>query len=230
MSNLEVTFDYFHIDIKDRIVFSGNFTGAAVQALIKPLGATAARFFTNAIDTETKGYDLVGNYQHPAMGGRLDLSAAYTNNKTKVTRVKPTPGPLQNFGETLFDRIERRRVECGQPKDNTRLMQSWNRSGWNVTARESRYGEYCSFTILPADDQTYGAAWVSDLELAYKWRRYTFAAGAENIFDTFPDRNLVRNTNGAFTAQSNNGIFTYPSNSPFGMNGRFIYTRVGYTF
>src|SRR5204862_8242305 len=64
MSNLEVNFDYFHIDIKDRIVFSGNFTGAAVQALIKPLGATAARFFTNAIDTETKGYDLVGNYQH----------------------------------------------------------------------------------------------------------------------------------------------------------------------
>jgi len=36
--------------------------------------------------------------------------------------------------------------------------------------------------------------------------------------------------NGAFTAQSNNGIFTYPINSPFGMNGRFVYTRVGYSF
>jgi iron complex outermembrane recepter protein len=229
-SNLEVTYDYFHIDIDDRIVFSGNFTSAAVQALIKPLGATAARFFTNAIDTETKGYDAVVNYQHPVWGGRLDLSAAYSNNKTKVVGQVVTPPQLNGLGEVLFDRIERRRVECGQPKDNTRVMQSFNRGGWNVTARESRYGEYCSFTILPADDQIYGAEWLGDLELAYKWRQYTFAAGAENIFDTFPDRNLVRNTNGAFTAQSNNGIFTYPINSPFGMNGRFVYTRVSYTF
>jgi iron complex outermembrane receptor protein len=29
---------------------------------------------------------------------------------------------------------------------------------------------------------------------------------------------------------ANLGIFTYPRNSPFGMNGRFIYSRVSYTF
>jgi iron complex outermembrane recepter protein len=229
-SNFELTFDYFHIDIEDRIVFSGNFTGARVQALIAPLGATAARFFTNAIDTETNGYDVVGNYQRPLMGGRIDLSAAYSNNETEVVGTVTTPNQLSGLGEVLFDRIERRRVECGQPKDNVRLMQSFNRSGFTVTARESRYGEYCSFTILPADDQIYEAEWIADLELAYKWNNYTFAAGAENLFDNFPDRNLVRNANGAFTAQSNNGIFTYPINSPFGMNGRFVYTRVGYSF
>jgi iron complex outermembrane receptor protein len=230
LSNLELTFDYFHIDIEDRIVFSGNFTGARVQALIAPLGATAARFFTNAIDTETNGYDVVGNYQRPLMGGRIDLSAAYSNNETEVVGEVTTPNQLSGLGEVLFDRIERRRVECGQPKDNVRLMQSFNRTGFTVTARESRYGEYCSFTILPADDQIYEAEWIADLELAYKWNNYTFAAGAENLFDNFPDRNLVRNANGAFTAQSNNGIFTYPINSPFGMNGRFVYTRIGYSF
>lgn len=229
-SNFELTFDYFHIDIEDRIVFSGNFTGARIQPLIAPLGATAARFFTNAIDTETNGYDLVGNYQRPLMGGRIDLSAAYSNNETEVVGTVQTPAQLTGLGETLFDRIERRRVECGQPKDNVRLMQSFNRTGFTVTARESRYGEYCSFTILPADDQMYEAEWIADLELAYKWNNYTFAAGAENLFDNFPDRNMVRNANGAFTAQSNNGIFTYPINSPFGMNGRFVYTRIGYSF
>jgi iron complex outermembrane receptor protein len=230
LSNLEVTFDYFHIDIKDRIVFSGNFTGARVQALIAPLGATAARFFTNAIDTETNGYDLVGNYQRPLLGGRIDLSAAYSNNETKVVGEVTTPSILGGLGEVLFDRIERRRVECGQPKDNVRLAQTWTRSGWTTTLRESRYGEYCSFTILPVDDQIYEPEWLADAEIAYRWRDYTFAVGAENLFDKFPDANLVRNINGAFTAQSNNGIFTYPSNSPFGMNGRFVYTRVGYSF
>ena len=231
LSNLEVTFDYFHIDIEDRIVFSGNFTAPELQALIKPLGATAARFFTNAIDTETNGYDLVGNYEYPLLGGRLDLSAAYSYNETEVVGEVQTPPELQAYGEVLFDRIERRRFECGQPKDNVRLMQGFNRSGWNITAREARYGEYCSFTILPGDDQIYSPEWIADLELAYTWNRYTFAAGAENIFDNFPDRNQLRNRDtNAFTAQSNNGIFTYPINTPFGMNGRFVYTRIGYSF
>ena len=230
LANLEITADYFHIDIDDRIVFSGNFTGPAVQALIRPFGATAARYFTNAINTETDGYDIVANYQRPLLGGNIDLAAAYSNNKTKVVGEVETPPQLAGLSEVLFDRIERRRVECGQPRDNVRLAQTFNRSGWTVTARESRYGEYCSFTILPIDDQVYAPEWIADLELAYKWNNYTIAAGAENLFDNYPDRNMLRNQNGAFTAQVNNGIFTYPSNSPFGMNGRFVYTRVGYSF
>ena len=52
----------------------------------------------------------------------------------------------------------------------------------------------------------------------------------ENVFDAFPDLNMIRNANGQFTPQANFGIFTYPSQSPFGMNGRFVYTRLGVTF
>ena len=235
IANLELTADYFHIDIDDRIVFSGNFTGARILPLIQPLGATAARFFTNAIDTETNGYDLVGNYQRPLLGGRIDLSAAYSRNETDIVGVVRTPPELEGLGEVLFDRIERRRVECGQPEDAVRLMQAFTVGGLTVTGRESRYGEYCSFTALvgnlPLDDQVYAAEWLADLEVAYRWRDYTVAAGAENIFDNFPDRNLVfRPGTQTFTAQSNNGMFTYPSQSPFGMNGRFVYTRVTYTF
>ncbi|HYC58617.1 MAG TPA: TonB-dependent receptor [Thermoanaerobaculia bacterium] len=225
LPNLEITADYFAIDIADRVVFSGNFTGARVLPLIQPFGATGARFFTNAIDTETRGYDLVANYQRGLSGwGRLDASAAYSHNKTKIAGVVETPAILAGLEEVLFDRIERRRIECGQPKDNLRLMQMWTYGNFTATARESRYGEFCSFTLLPQDDQTYGATWLSDLDFSYKWNQYTFALGAENIFDAFPDKNFPG------TPQGNFGIFTYPSQSPFGMNGRYVYTRVGYTF
>ncbi|MEO8379572.1 MAG: TonB-dependent receptor [Acidobacteriota bacterium] len=225
LANFEVTADYFNIDIEDRIVFSGNFTGPQVLPLIQPFGVTGARFFTNAIDTETKGYDLVANYQLGAGGwGRLDFSAAYSNNETKIVSEVATPPQLAGLSEVLFDRIERRRVECGQPKDNLRLMQSWNRGGLTATTRESRYGEFCSFTLLPIDDQIYDAAWLADFELAYDWRNYTLSVGAENLFDRFPDRNRLG------TPQANFGIFPYPSQSPYGMNGRFVYTRVAYTF
>jgi len=230
MQNLEVTADYFRINIKDRIVFSGNFQGPRILPLISPLGATAARFFTNAIDTQSKGYDLVANYNHLLFGGPLGLSAAYSDNKTVIVGAVATPPQLAGLGNVLFDRIEQRRVECGQPHQNTRLMETWSRAGWGTTLRQSRYGDYCSFTILPADDQVYSATWLTDIEVSYRWNRYVFAAGAENVFDHFPDRNLYRNANGALTAQINNGVSSYPINTPFGMNGRYVYTRVSYSF
>src|SRR6185436_6958017 len=129
---------------------TGNFTGALVQPLLAPFGVTGARFFANAISTETKGYDFVINHQR-GLGrlGRIDVSAAYSHNETEIVGEASTPPQLSQLREVLFDRIERRRIECGQPKDNVRLMESWSAGNWNTTLRQSRYGEFCSFTILP---------------------------------------------------------------------------------
>lgn len=232
IQHFEITADYFKIDIDDRIVYTGNFNNAAIQAIIVPLGANGARFLTNAINTETHGYDLVANYQTPILSGRIDLSAAYSNNKTKIVGTVATPGKLSGLGEVLFDRQERRRIECGQPKDNIRLMQSFNTGGLNITTRESRYGEFCSLTLLPVDDQTYPADWVADAEVSYRFKRYTLAAGAENLFDNFPDRNRIFRPGTTTLAQQAGagGTNSYPSNSPYGMNGTFYYTRIGFTF
>ncbi len=225
LEHLEITADYFHININDRIVFSGNFTGGKVQPLLAPFGVTGARFFTNAIDTRTSGLDVVSNFQQ-SLGslGRLDLSAAFSHNATKVVGTVATPPQLAGLGEVLFDRVERRRIECGQPHTNVRLMQSWNDGNFNTTLRESRYGDFCSFAAVAADDQTYAARWLGDVDFAYRWQRYTFGVGAENIFDQFPTKNRLG------TAQANLGIFTYPSQSPYGMNGRFVYSRVDVRF
>ncbi|HET7711441.1 MAG TPA: TonB-dependent receptor, partial [Thermoanaerobaculia bacterium] len=233
LANLELTADYFHIEIDDRIVYSGNFNQTALQPIFAPFGVNGVRFLTNAIDTETNGYDLVANYQRPLMGGRIDIAAAYSNNKTEIVGEVQTPPQLAPFAATLFDRVERRRFECGQPRDNLRLMQSWNRSRWGVTLRESRYGEYCSFTIIPADDQIYEAEWVADAEVSYKWNRYLVAVGAENLFDVFPDRNfLFRPGSTTVLAQQAGvgGTNSYPINAAFGMNGRYVYTRLSYRF
>jgi iron complex outermembrane receptor protein len=230
LNNLELTADYFHIEIDDRIVYTGNFNQAQIQPLIQPLGANAARFLTNAINTRTRGYDLVANYQTALLAGSMDLSAAYSNNKTKIVGSVATPSQLAGLGEVLFDRQERRRFECGQPKDNIRLLQSWSVSAWNVTTRESRYGEFCGVTLLPIDDQTYAPRWLADAEVSYRLMRYTLAVGGENLFDQYPDRNRRFRSTGAFTQQINNGVSTYPINTPFSMNGRYVYTRVSVKF
>lgn len=220
---LEFSADFWRIDIDDRIVLSGNFTGAAIAALLNPLGANGGRFFTNAIDTETEGFDLTARYNWDlGSAGRLDLTGAYSKAKTEIARVSPTPPQLTGFQEVLFDRVVRRLTVCGQPEDNLRLGADWQKDRFGFLVRGSRYGEYCSFTNPASQDLTFSPEWLTDVELAYTWKPLTFAIGAQNVFDNFPDLQIG--------ADFNLGIFPYPRNSPFGMNGRFVYSRISYTF
>ena len=76
----------------------------------------------------------------------------------------------------------------------------------------------------------YGATWLTDLDLAYRFNRYTFGIGAENLFDSFPDKNLKAGIPSGSAQVGSAGVFAYPINSPFGMNGRFVYTRVDVRF
>jgi iron complex outermembrane receptor protein len=103
-----------------------------------------------------------------------------------------------------------------------RLGGDWRRNRFGVNLDLARYGEYCSFTLNPADDQDYAPKWLTDVEASYRTASYTLAAGVQNLFDVFPDRNT--------TVNSFNGIQTFPSQSPFGMNGRALYARMGVTF
>ncbi len=183
-SALSFTADYFRIAIDHRIVFSGNFTGPRIAPLIAPFGVNGARFFTNAIDTRTKGFDLTANYKIDlAKAGTVRLSSAYSRAETTIVGTVATPPQLAGLAEVLFDRVERRRFECSQPKDNLRFAGNWRKKELGGLVRLSRYGEFCSFTANPADDQTYSTKWLTDLELSYDLGKYTIAIGAENLFE-----------------------------------------------
>ena len=222
-STLELTADFYRIAIDDRIVLSGNFTAAPIAALLAPFGANSARFFTNAIDTRTTGVDLTASYRvRTETAGRFWFQAAYNNTRTTIVGAVATPPQLAGFESVLFDRIERRRIECGQPRDSLRLGTDWRRDRFGATLGVNRFGEFCSFTQNPADDQEFGAKWLTDVEVSYGAGPYLFGVGAQNLFDVFPDRNI--------TINSFNGIQTFPSHSPFGMNGRTLYARIGWTF
>ncbi|MGH9144964.1 MAG: TonB-dependent receptor [Vicinamibacterales bacterium] len=178
---------------------------------------------TNAIDTRTDGVEVTANYRIDLQAaGDLRLRAGYSHAVTEIVGSVATPPQLAGFESVLFDRIERRRIECGQPNDNARLGADWRRRRLGANVNMARYGSFCSFTLSPADDHEYGAKWLTDAEASFRASGYTLAVGVENLFDLFPDRNT--------TVNSFNGIQTFPSHSPFGMNGRTIYARVGRTF
>jgi len=233
--NFTVTADYYQILIDDRIVFSGNFTGTAVRTFLESQGfpgVAGGRFFTNAIDTRTLGVDVVANYGF-AIGSTstLRLTGGYNYNVNRVLRVAPTPAALSAFQETLFDRVERARIEVGQPKNNLYLSGVFSYQDLGFTLRTQRFGTVTSFGT-PADgslDQTFGVKWITDVNASYTFgQRLTLTAGVDNVFDVFPDVNSLGN---ATTAGNNNfGIFPYNQISPFGFNGAFYYGRLTFGF
>ena len=242
---LAFTADVYRITINDRVVLTGNFTDPSVKTLFKKAGlngVSGGRFFSNAIDTRSNGVDLVANYG-VSLGSRstLRFTSGYNYNVVKVTHVDSTPPQLKAFQSTLFDRAERVRIEKGNPRDNLFLSVNAATGALSVNARAQRYGEVSLAAACPAAtpnctavtnatgtlDQTFGAKWISDLSVSWLLRsRFTITAGADNIFDVYPDRNLnpgdPATTNGGI---SNFGMFPYNGISPFGFNGRFVYTR-----
>jgi len=235
VGSLALTVDFYRINIKNRIVLSDNFTGTTIQTLFASTGSTAAggRFFTNAIDTRSNGVDVVANYGYSFSNRSvMKLTSGYNHNTVKVTRVDSTPPNLKTFQETLFGRVERTRIEKGNPRDNLFGSLNYTVGGLGLTARVQRYGQVSvagttATNLTGTLDQTYSPKTITDLNASYTLRRYSITVGADNVFDVYPDRNVnpgdPATTNGGI---SNFGIFPYNGISPFGFNGRFVYTKL----
>ena len=239
-SRFSVSVDYYDIEIDDRIVFSENFIGTAIQnrlAAIGLTGITGARYFTNAIDTHTRGVDAVANYGMDLRNnGVLRFTAGYNHTKTEVTDVIPTPPELSGFSEQLFGRAERGRIEEAQPRDNLLGSVNYTRGALGAVLRAQRFGEVTNRQAFLATnqppDQTFSAKWITDVSASIRLlRRATFAIGADNVFDVYPD---AQSDNGDVTrnyaGNANFGMNPYNGISPFGFNGRFFWGKISYGF
>lgn len=232
---LNITVDAYRIEIDNRIVLSENLTGTAVQNFLTSRGfpgVTGGRFFTNAIDTRTKGLDVVVTYRTEVGDGSLGLNASANFNDTNVKSVKGNPSTLAALGLQLnrFARVEEGRFTVAQPKNKINLGANYAFSAFDINLRANRYGQFTSRNANPLADQTFGAEWVADVELGYDFNdNFRLAVGANNVFDQYPDRVPLAPAPPAVTANAN-GFAQYSNFSPFGFNGGFYYARMTYSW
>jgi len=233
---LSLTADYYNIRIRDRVLLTENLTGTGVVNLLTASGiqgVSSARFFVNGADTRTEGVDIVGTYRLPDMGiGTVRLTAGYNYNTQKILKRAVLPS-LPNV--ILYGRAESIRLTNGQPKDKLNLGIDYDNGPIAFTVRTNRYGKVISaggstdLTLAAGaspTDFTLQPKWITDAEVRIKpIKGIELAVGADNIFDIYPTKSPA---GGAF---GNNAYFLpYSSLSPFGFNGRFLYTRVAFDF
>jgi len=236
VSNFSVTADVYRTDIDDRIVFSSTVspesgacpTAAAcpIRAILDPLRVGQAQFFTNAIDTETVGLDVVAEHTTRNLaGGKLVLSGQLGINRTHV-KDRRSSSPVLT-GAQLVDDAQVTLIERGQPRQHHVVAADYTRGAWGANLRANYYGQVQGQGFTAPFVQTWEAKWLVDLALRYAFtRNLSLTVGADNVFDRYPTR--WDTTRAAPFPQM--GFTHCWETCPFGVNGRTMYARAEYAF
>ncbi|EKE69588.1 TonB-dependent receptor plug domain-containing protein [Gallaecimonas xiamenensis] len=226
MDGLNITVDAYQIKIDDRIVLSEAISGgnATIDQLLADNRLGAAQFFTNAIDTTTKGVDLVAAYTLDLAGGdRWGLNLAFSWVDTEVDAVHSSSSLIP--ADMLYSDTQRLRIEEGQPGETATLSSNYSTGDWDFNLAFHYYGEV-SGSAFTGMKKTWSSQWLTDLYVRYHFTdSLALTVGANNLFDQYPDD---WGAEGDIFAQAG---FQYGWETlPFGINGGYYYGRLNWTF
>ena len=222
-----LSMDLFQIRVSDRLTTSADRTLSPEEirqleddGIIREGGVLARfRFFINDFATTTSGVDLVGAYDIEGAGGsNTTISSAWNMTSTKVTE----------FNETTLNAHRIRILQEGLPnvRGNVALAHAFA-GGTRFLVRGSYWGGYFDgeqpyYETNPDITIDYPARILFDMEAAHTFAdRWTLTVGGQNVLNTYPEEYP-----GAAAGVGNRfGQFT-----PFGFNGAFYYTRIGYSW
>jgi len=220
------TADYFHIRIRDRIALSEQLGGAAVAAILAGAGIAnfqQVRFFTNAVDTTTRGVELTAHWQGMiATDTKLGVSAGYAWFDNRLDKLRANPAlpslPLLATKSILF-------MTEAQPENKLTVQTSLSHGPFDAQISLAAFGEYTSQPLGVV--QAFDGKTTVDLAAGYKiGSGIRLGFGVLNLFDAHPDTvadqvNFISSTGGSFPTGEE---------TPIGLNGRSYYLRASVEF
>ncbi|PHV07171.1 TonB-dependent receptor [Janthinobacterium sp. BJB412] len=199
--------DFYHIKLSDRFSTSAAF--AVPAGTPNPLRYTSVSYFTNDFDTTTRGVDLVGSHLSRLGDGKLNLTAAYNYNTTKV-----------DSGATSLatNAAQRTIFEERLPRQKATFSATYDIAQWNLLGRVRHYGAWTDSSGNAGGDifQRFGAIQFLDLAASFKVKAmHTLRFGIDNVLNKYPDE---------ATFQASRGLI-YSRNAPYDTDGRNLYVE-----
>ncbi len=216
-ARLFITLDGYLIQVKDRIVITSNIT----DPRLADYGVESGRFFANAIDTETKGVDLVVTYDWKLAGGNLNISFAGNYTETKITDFH-FPQNLATPQEEFFGPDQVNIIETLSPRTKATLGLNYSMGPLNFLMRNTYFGQVIRDGYPFGVVQEFSPKIVTDVSVGYDiTKNINFTVGANNLLDVFPDLQIYEN--------SYYGVFKYAP-VQMGSLGSYFFGRVNFTF
>lgn len=214
------TIDGYYVDIKDRIVLTGAFEDSDpdIGDELLALNVGAAQFFTNAIDTKTKGLDVILSWAETFGNARLRATFAANFNDMELGDIT-TSDKLKGKEDIYFGTREQKFLLASAPNSKMNLTLDCKVKNFNVNLRFVRFGEVVLEDWLGTDD-VYSPKVVTDLTLGYDLtKNLSLRVGAANLLNVYPDQqDTETETGGLWDAVQ------------MGTNGSFYFARLGFKF
>ena len=203
IDNLNLTFDLYTINIVNKIIKSRSLA-VENNPEFKKLA-----FYTNALDTETSGYDLVLTYRM----GNTNLGLAMNHNETEVVEQRQINGE-DPISAGLIDNIEN-----NLPKD--RITATVTQDFGDALSLMVRLNNYSETIDERSAQDVIKAITFIDVELSYAVsNNLNVVFGANNVTNAYPNEIDTRASQG----------MPYPRRSPLGYHGGMTYLRLMYDF
>ncbi|MBE9466552.1 TonB-dependent receptor domain-containing protein [Dyadobacter subterraneus] len=219
-ANLTITADGYFVRINDRVILtdqfsrpSGTVTGSALelQRLFDQANATAATFFANAINTESKGVDLVISHKTNFDNGatlRTDLAGTISQTKQvgdiKASKILADNGQINNY----YSEASRIYLQQAFPRVKFNWSHSLTVNKLDLFIRNAYFGKVTdpntvdvngdgfigakivNGLAVETEHPVWGGRLITDLSVGYQITSFVkIVVGANNIFDIYPDRN-----------------------------------------
>lgn len=219
---VDLTVDYYHIEMEDRILNSSFFqiTPQIAQELQESGIAGAAsltriRYYTNDMDTTNKGIEVVASYTQ-----NWDNGSSTTFNGSWAW----TDQEIDDFTPGLLSRAAALDLTDTIPSNRGNFRATHLMGDLRITGQANYYDNYLNVpsSADPSRDYWVASAVIFSAEVGYSFLdNYSVVIGADNLFDRMPPR--VRPID--FGSTSSNQYLTGTAYSP---NGRYLYARIQY--
>ena len=253
--NFNITVDGYLVQIKDRVVLSGQFD--ATDTTLDPTfsqalnGARAAyaQFFANAVNTTNKGVDIVLEYKKVSEKNSIRATLAGNIQDMTIDKIN-VPSKLndtESHRQTFLSDREQAFILASAPNTKFATSIEYGIKKWSIGTRLTYFGKVTilgygedALGINPqvptdndpskyvADKYVYSGKLVTDLFTSYSFAKgASITLGADNLFGVHPDLGVV--SSAKYWAFNNEPAGPWDA-VQMGSNGLRLYARIGFTF
>ncbi|QJD80716.1 TonB-dependent receptor [Spirosoma rhododendri] len=223
-----LTADLYQIDVDNRIMLSGNIDVSKIPQFVAAGFPQTANVFVNAIDTRTRGFELVTTYNRPlTTKSKIGINLAYSSMNTSLRANRKTATGIE-----VADQVATLYITDGLPRDKFIGTVNYDYGKFGLMVRGSRFGQVsdplATLAVKPTDVsaptyQVFSARTLFDASVTFRpVRKLSVIGMVNNVFDVYPDLLQVPQTNSEV-------VFSRRTNQ-FGMQGRFLNLTVNYAF
>ena len=236
--NLNISLDYYAINIKDRIVYSSSISSSdsttALYDILRTAQVKNIQFFINGVETQTNGLDYVVSYRNIGLGsGKLGINlAGNITLKNEIVGAPQTPRDIAAAGADILSVQIRSLLTESRPRYKTILGFDYGVGKFNFNLNNTLFGT-TRFQDLDNGGsamnnirQEFSPAVVTDLNIGYNITDKTsFSITVNNIFNVIPKWEL-KALNAQGQAVLDNAEKKHLLENSLGFSGR--YSILGY--